>query len=219
MGHTLAGPDHNFNPGRDLAHDRRTPQGSDMDALDLVQRCWNGLVARRGSLPSTAATVLEEMVRAYREPHRHYHTLDHVAALLTLLDRYGAEVADSDAVTAAILFHDVVYDPTRPDNEEASAAWAAARLARLGFAEDLRDKVARYILATQHDRCVDPAGEADLALLLDLDLSVLAAPPRRLSHLCRGHPKRVRVRPRPALSCGAAAPAGDVSAARADLSH
>jgi predicted metal-dependent HD superfamily phosphohydrolase len=108
-----------------------------MDALDLVQRCWNGLVARRGSLPSTAATVLEETVRAYREPHRHYHTLDHVAALLTLLDRYGAEVADSDAVTAAILFHDVVYDPARHDNEEASAAWAAARLARRGFAEDL----------------------------------------------------------------------------------
>jgi predicted metal-dependent HD superfamily phosphohydrolase len=148
-----------------------------MDALDLVQRCWNDLVLRRGWDPPSAGAVLEETVRAYGESHRHYHTLGHIAALLALLDHYGADVADRDALTLAILFHDVVYDPNRQDNEEASAAWAAARLTGLGPSEELGAKVARYILATRHDRPLDATGEPDLALLLDLDLSILAAPP------------------------------------------
>ena len=149
-----------------------------MDPLDLVQRCWNSVAARRGCDPPGAAGVLEETVRAYGQPHRHYHTLDHVATLLALLECHGADAADRETLALAILFHDVVYDPARPDNEEASAAWAEARLAGLGFPETQRVKVARYILATRHDRAVEAAGEADLALLLDLDLSILAAPSR-----------------------------------------
>ena len=145
-----------------------------MDALDLVQRRWNGLVSRRGCDPLDAAAVLEDTVRAYSEPHRHYHTLRHIAALLALLDRH--DPADRDALTLAILFHDIVYDPTRQDNEEASAAWAVRRLESLGFPADLRTRVARLIIATRHDRPLDTSGEPDLALLLDLDLSILAAP-------------------------------------------
>jgi len=148
-----------------------------MDALDQVQRCWNALVSRQGCDPLAAGAMLEDTVRAYGEPHRSYHTLDHIAALLALLDRHGADAADRDALTLAILFHDVVYDPTRQDNEEASARWAVARLDPLGFPADLRAKVERHIVATRHDRAIDPIGEADLALLLDLDLSILAAPP------------------------------------------
>jgi predicted metal-dependent HD superfamily phosphohydrolase len=154
-----------------------------MDALDQVQRCWNGLVSRPGCDPRVAATVLEELVRAYGEPHRHYHTLDHIAALLALLDRHGADGSDREALTLAILFHDVVYDPTRPDNEEASAAWATARLDGLGFPEAVRTKVARYVLVTRHGWPLDAADAAeadlaaDLALLLDLDLAILAAQP------------------------------------------
>jgi predicted metal-dependent HD superfamily phosphohydrolase len=147
-----------------------------MGALDPVQRCWNGLVSRRGCDPLAAEAVLKDTVRAYGEPNRHYHTLHHIAALLALLDRHGADAADRDALTLAILFHDIVYDPTRQDNEEASAAWATARLESLGFPEDLRTRVARLIVATRHDRPLDATGEPDLALLLDLDLSILAAP-------------------------------------------
>src|SRR5689334_10156503 len=106
-----------------------------MDALNQVQRCWNGLVSRAGCDLPLAAAVLEDLVRAYGEPHRHYHTLYHIAALLALLDRHGSDGSDREALTLAILFHDVVYDPARPDNEEASAAWATARLDGLGFPE------------------------------------------------------------------------------------
>ncbi len=148
-----------------------------MDALDPVRRCWDDMTARRGCAVPAADAVIEEIIHAYREPHRHYHTLDHIAALLTLLARYGGGAADRDALTLAVLLHDLVYDPGRQDNEEASASLAAERLARLGFPEALVAKVARYILATRHDQPPEATTEADLALLLDLDLSILGAAP------------------------------------------
>jgi predicted metal-dependent HD superfamily phosphohydrolase len=145
-----------------------------MSAIGLVERCWCDLAARSRWGPAAAA-ALDDLVHAYGEPHRHYHTLDHVAALLALLGRHAGAGADRDALTLAILFHDVVYDPMRPDNEAASAARASERLASLGLRPDLVAKVGRYILATRHGRPAEATGEADLALLLDLDLSVLAA--------------------------------------------
>jgi predicted metal-dependent HD superfamily phosphohydrolase len=149
-----------------------------MNAPDPVQRCWDDLTSRRGCAAAPAAgAVFEEITGAYRELHRHYHTLDHIRALLALLARFGGAAADRDALTLVVLFHDIVYDPRRQDNEEASASLAAERLAGLGFPGGLVAKVARYIVATRHDQPVEEIADADLALLLDLDLSILAAAP------------------------------------------
>jgi predicted metal-dependent HD superfamily phosphohydrolase len=148
-----------------------------MNAQDRVEKCWDGLSAAAGCDPTAAASVLEALVQAYAEPHRHYHTLDHIAHLLALLDRHDSDPGDRDALALAILFHDAVYDPRRHDNEPASAHMASERLTGLGFAQGLVAKVERYILATRHDRPTGAADEADLALLLDLDLAVLAAAP------------------------------------------
>ena len=148
-----------------------------MSALDLVRRCWDDVASRSRCDAQAAGAVLEETVRAYGEPHRRYHTLEHVAALLELLDRHGDGAQDREALTLAILFHDIVYDPARHDNEPASASLATDRLTSLAFPRDLTAKVAHFILATRHDQPAAAVGEADLALLLDLDLSVLAAAP------------------------------------------
>jgi predicted metal-dependent HD superfamily phosphohydrolase len=91
-----------------------------MNAHELVSDAWRDLVRRHGSDAVLAESTLEELVRAYAEPHRHYHTLDHIADLLRLLETHGG-VSDADAVKLAILFHDAVYDPVRQHNEAASA--------------------------------------------------------------------------------------------------
>lgn len=147
-----------------------------MTAQDLVSRTWRDLAHRHGCDASSAARVLEYLMRAYGEPHRHYHTLSHIADLLQLLDKHGG-IADGDAVTLAIFFHDAVYDPMRQDNEAASATLARKQLMLLGFPQQLTAKVERYILATQHGASVPAARDADLHVLLDLDLSVVAAAP------------------------------------------
>lgn len=148
-----------------------------MNARELVQRHWREIAARHGCSADATQGVLEELVAAYAEPHRAYHTLDHIAALLRLFGEYGNDAMDGDAVALAIVFHDAVYDPARSDNEAASAGLAGERLAILGFAEALIAKVRRLILATQHGAHAGAVADADAALLLDLDLSVLGAPP------------------------------------------
>jgi predicted metal-dependent HD superfamily phosphohydrolase len=148
-----------------------------MDARERGTRTWRDLADRHGCSGAAADAVLDELVRAHGQAHRHYHTLDHVAALLRLLDEHGAEVADRDALALAILFHDAVYEPARHDNEQASASFASQRLAALGLPEGLIAKVVRYILGTQHGQGTPSVDDADLALLLDLDLSILGATP------------------------------------------
>jgi predicted metal-dependent HD superfamily phosphohydrolase len=147
-----------------------------MMAEELVAQTWRGLAQRQSTQAPAAEAVLDELIRVYREPPRRYHTLAHIAALLRQLEAHGGAVGDGDAVALAIIFHDVVYDPRRQDNEQQSAAVARERLGALGFPARLIEKVATYIEATQHGREVD-SDDADLALLLDLDLSTLASAP------------------------------------------
>jgi len=154
------------------------PQGKQrMSALVLLSATWHELVQRLSSSGPPAERVLDELVAAYLEPARQYHTLEHIAQLLRHLDEHGRAVIDRDAVALAIIFHDAVYDPRRQDNEQASAALARTRLTSLAFTDALIGKVERYIEATQHASALE-VDDPDLALLLDLDLATLAAAPK-----------------------------------------
>jgi predicted metal-dependent HD superfamily phosphohydrolase len=147
-----------------------------MSAQELLSETWWRLTVRQGVAAPLAQAVLVELTAAYLEPARQYHTLEHIAALLRQLEQHKTGVIDQDALTLAILFHDIVYDPRRQDNEAQSAAVARQRLSALGFAAATVEKVAAYIEATQHGREAEIV-EPDLALLLDLDLSTLASAP------------------------------------------
>jgi predicted metal-dependent HD superfamily phosphohydrolase len=147
-----------------------------MSAQALLSTTWRRLAQRQGASASAAEAVLDDLIHSYLEPARQYHTLEHIAVLLRQLETHKTGFDDGDAVALAIIFHDAVYDPRRQDNEQQSAALARQRLTALGFAADLIDRVAHYIEATQHGRPSDTE-DPSLALLLDLDLSTLAAAP------------------------------------------
>lgn len=143
--------------------------------LETIAQRWRSLMDRRAVPGKAGDPVLAEITGAYSAPGRHYHTLSHIADLLQLLDAHGHAVGDRDAVELAIYFHDAVYDPLRRDNEAASAALAGKRLTALNLPGGLVAKVERYILATRHDAGGWLPDDADLALLLDLDLAVLGS--------------------------------------------
>ena len=122
--------------------------------------------------------ALERLLGRYREPHRRYHTVQHIAAVLQALQHLTASGAagappDPDAVLLAALFHDAVYDPTASDNEEASAVLAGHCADELGWAPSRGGHVERLVRATAGHTATD----ADAAALIDADLSVLAADP------------------------------------------
>jgi predicted metal-dependent HD superfamily phosphohydrolase len=122
----------------------------------------------------TSRTEWAALVAAWSEPHRRYHDLGHLAAVLGLVGELGGAAADPDAVRLAAWYHDAVYDPERIDNEQVSAERARAGLR--GLVSDERiDEVARLVLLTAgHDPAPD---DANGAVLSDADLAVLAGPP------------------------------------------
>jgi predicted metal-dependent HD superfamily phosphohydrolase len=129
--------------------------------------------ALAGNSP-TARTEWAALVGAWTEPHRRYHDLAHLAAVLGLVDELAPAATDAAAVRLAAWYHDVAYDPQRSDNEEVSAA--RARIGLLGLVDDATvAEVARLVLLTAgHDPAPD---DANGAVLCDADLAVLASPP------------------------------------------
>lgn len=126
------------------------------------------------ALPALTPALLERLKARYAEPHRHYHTLAHIEALLGHLERHRSLAAQPAEIEAAIWFHDVVYDPRRSDNETRSAELARAELNALGWPPGRVERVAAMVEATRHHHADE--SDADSWLFLDLDLSVLAAP-------------------------------------------
>ncbi|TYP84843.1 HD domain-containing protein [Blastococcus xanthinilyticus] len=135
---------------------------------------FDAWAALAGDSP-TSRTEWAALVAAWSEPHRHYHDLAHLAAVLGLLDGLTADVADPDAVRLAAWYHDVVYDPERPDNEEISAARAQAGLRGLVPDERAAEVVRLVRLTAGHD---PEPGDVNGAALCDADLAVLASPPQ-----------------------------------------
>ncbi|MFM2417108.1 MAG: hypothetical protein RL385_1831 [Pseudomonadota bacterium] len=128
-------------------------------------------------LSTTPEAVLAALAQRYREPQRHYHTLQHVHELLARLEELRTHAERPDLMHWAIWFHDAIYDPARADNEHQSAELAAASLRALGLAQQDVARVVGMVEATAGHRWLD--AEPDTALFLDLDLAILGAPPER----------------------------------------
>src|SRR5678815_3519426 len=94
--------------------------------------------------------VFDDLLARYTAPDRHYHDIAHIVASLRELDTVRAMARDPDAIELAIWFHDCIYDATRLDNEEQSAAIARQALHQMGASSELIESISGLIMATQH---------------------------------------------------------------------
>jgi predicted metal-dependent HD superfamily phosphohydrolase len=138
-----------------------------------LPREWSALLRRvhgSGDIDGTG----ERLLRRWNEPHRRYHDVDHLTAVLKHADRLAAHAEDPDAVRLAAWYHDAIYGGASTD-ETASAQLAAEELAALHIDPALIAEVARLIrLTATHD----PApGDRNGEVLCDADLAVLASLP------------------------------------------
>ena len=116
--------------------------------------------------------VWEMLQRRYREPHRHYHNLNHLAQCLGELDLASNAVEEFDATELAIWFHDVIYRYGAKDNETMSAQ-AFRDLAAPHMPVVFVERVCEFIIATQHTGSAQDGGEA---FMVDIDLSGFGLP-------------------------------------------
>ena len=145
------------------------------ERLDALQRGFARLLETYGVAAADAYPLFDRLVAAYGEPHRHYHTLEHVGEVL----RVAGRLAQSPAVALAVWFHDAVYDPTRNDNEDRSADLAGRELTALGLDPSTVTAVAALVRATAHLGAGEPPADAETRALLDADLAILGAAPVR----------------------------------------
>ncbi|MEY9936368.1 hypothetical protein [Streptacidiphilus sp. MAP5-3] len=155
-----------------------TPPGGQQSAAHPDQALADALLARWTALFAApeAEPYGEQLLRRWSEPQRRYHTVRHLAATLSVIDRLAGHAEDADLVRAAAWFHDAIYAPDRSENEERSARLAERVLPELGVSDEAVTEVARLVrLTAAHD----PApGDHNGEVLCDADLAVLGSPPQ-----------------------------------------
>jgi predicted metal-dependent HD superfamily phosphohydrolase len=126
--------------------------------------------------------IFDDLQIRYAEPHRAYHTLEHVGECLLHLDSARHLLKQPVEVELAVWFHDAVYDPRRTDNEEQSAQLARRVLLPEGIETSVVERVMELIRLTTHEH---DYLEGDAALMCDIDLAILGAEPKRFDRYDR----------------------------------
>jgi predicted metal-dependent HD superfamily phosphohydrolase len=145
---------------------------SNLDELHQKwQKCWVDPVGKIRFEQQKIDRIFQMLIAAYTEPDRHYHNLQHIHHVLTIIERFTLRLQDPIAVYLAVWFHDFVYDSQSADNEFQSAQAAKELLTDLGESMVLIDRVQQLILAT-HGHQVD-LNDSDRCIFLDADLAIL----------------------------------------------
>jgi predicted metal-dependent HD superfamily phosphohydrolase len=145
------------------------PESNGID-VELLER-WEATLPHQRELG-------QSLLDRYHEPHRRYHTTEHLHHVLVMIDEL-ADNHDTFLVRLAAWFHDAVYavPAGQLTNEEASGRLSRRELSRAGLEQEDLNQVARLVRMTETHipGARDPEGE----LICDADLAILAAPPEK----------------------------------------
>jgi predicted metal-dependent HD superfamily phosphohydrolase len=129
---------------------------------------WRRTVA---SPPSPDAdAVYADLLRRLDGDDRRFHNLQHIADCLDRFDDVASLLDDRDAVEMGLWFHDAIYVPGDPCNEQRSAALFLAKSA--GASPVFRRRVVRLVLTTR--RAAAPRTN-DQKFIDDIDLAGFGA--------------------------------------------
>jgi len=142
---------------------------------EVLKPRWNNLCSRLGI--SDNQETFKNLCDHYTEPHRAYHTLNHLNNCFNEFDEIKGFLNNTDAVELAIWFHDAVYNIGQHDNEEKSAQLAKAFCHQNGLSKDFTKEVENHILATRDHNL---STNSDTNYLIDIDMSILGYPPEVL---------------------------------------
>lgn len=140
--------------------------------MGIGEQRWNALCAALGIPPSHDEYA--RLQSAYREPHRAYHTLQHLSECMEKLDWAKSQRHWENAALAeaALWYHDAIYRPRASDNEINSAEWAFSFLRKGGLSAGDCQFVHSLIMATCHGQ---KPKEFLHQLVVDVDLGILGA--------------------------------------------
>ena len=124
--------------------------------------------------------LFHDLDHCYSEEHRFYHSWSHISTCLDEFQSARFLALHPIAVELALWFHDMIYAPGSPDNEEISARAARDAAVRLNLPSETTREVEALVLATRYLSDQDTQNEPctqDSALIRDIDLSILGKTP------------------------------------------
>lgn len=146
-----------------------------MNSLEGWLRTWAEL-----GIPESARLrdLFAELAARYAEPHRFYHTAQHLEECFERWSDLREQSRHPAEVEAALWFHDAVYDTHSGANELRSADLARDTSLDLGVDAVSAGRIHDLILSTRHTAM--PV-EGDARLIVDTDLAILGARPARFA--------------------------------------
>lgn len=136
---------------------------------------FQNLTSRFTSDQSIINSLWDEIEKQYTLEIRHYHGLNHIHSMLLQAKKVKTVIANYDVFLFAIWYHDIIYKPTKKDNEEKSAILAIKRLKTLKIDEKSLNSIENLIVSTKKHNVILTQNNDNL-YLLDIDLSILGTP-------------------------------------------
>lgn len=107
---------------------------------------------------------LYKVIKDYANNRLAYHNWEHITEMFMIADNLGIEL--SQAQNIAILYHDIVYDINRKDNEEQSASYMQRELGETDIDDKVIKTASMIIMDTKHH--IPTIDES--AIVIDLDM-------------------------------------------------
>ncbi|MEZ4781674.1 MAG: hypothetical protein R2816_08955 [Flavobacteriaceae bacterium] len=140
--------------------------------IEWLKEEWINLTSRYCKDISLRNEFWDEIRSCYSEKSRYYHNLKHIYNILLQADEMKSKIEDFDALKLAIWYHDIIYKPSKKNNEEKSSLFAKNRLNSLNFDEKRAKIVQNFIVSTKKHQLILSETD-DNAYFLDFDLSIL----------------------------------------------
>lgn len=136
---------------------------------------WHLSAINSAIVPEKVNTLWQDIAVRYNETQRAYHTLRHLQQLFDQFEQVKHKLNEPHIIALALYYHDVIYEPTRADNERKSAEYAVEALGHYLRAEQCQHIYALIMMTATHqiDELAGTVKRSDAAFLLDMDLSIL----------------------------------------------
>lgn len=157
--------------------------------MDTSLSVWLEITEQWGADRSDCVAVYGHLLTAYSAKGRYYHDLTHIEHMFEVANDVIDQIQDHDAMFFAIWFHDAIQLEAK-DSEGLSSELAVRELESLGIPQSILTSVTGLILATKHN---DVEVNGDIALFLDIDLSVLSSNRKQYQKYADGCRKEYRV--------------------------
>ena len=138
---------------------------------------WHLSAINNAIEPVILEALWQDIAMRYNETQRAYHSLQHIQQLFAQFEQIKHHLNEPHIIALALFYHDVIYAPTRADNELKSAEYAVEALRPYFSAAQCQYIYALIMMTANHKlaECSNAQKNFDSAYLLDMDLSILGA--------------------------------------------